>query len=401
MMNSVNKRKILFVHDGPLYQDGNGFFYGLHYNNKLVERYTALGSEVCFMTRISELPAQKEQFSVIDHPAFMACEFPNLKTLKSRLSKKGLARKIAEKAVLESDVVVARLPSSSGSLAVEYAQKHKKPLMVEFVACGWDAYWNYNWKGKLVAPYFFIRQRMRMLKVPYVIYVTKEFLQNRYPTRGKTAGISDVELPNSSIDVLERRISRINNRKNGDVTVLGTIGALDVPYKGQADVIWAIHQLKCKGVIVHYKLVGQGDPSVLNKLIVKLNLESQVSILGALPHQQIFDFLDQIDVYIQPSKTEGLPRAVIEAMSRGCLLMGSAVGGMPELIAPRFIFKSGNSEEIELLIESLNRDTFLKTAYGNYSSASAYSRENMERKRAVFYEEFLANHQLKAPKSKA
>jgi len=399
-MRLVKGKKILFVHDGPLYQDSQGDYYGLHYNNRLVERYASLGSEVRFMTRISELPAGKGQFSKIDHPAFSVISFPNLKTLRNRLIKKALAVKITKQSVLENDVIIARLPSSSGSLAVEYALKYKKPLMVEFVACGWDSYWNYNWKGKLVAPYFFIRQRIRMLKVPYVIYVTKKFLQNRYPTRGKAISLSDVELPEANLETLERRIARINNRKNGDIQVLGTIAGLDVPYKGQADVIRAIYQLKCKGIYVHYQLVGQGDPANLNRLISKLNLENEIKILGAIPHHQIFDFLDQIDIYIQPSKQEGLPRAMIEAMSRGCLLMGTNVGGIPELVAPGFVFKKGNPDEIQMLIEKLDINTYRKAAYGNYTAALAYSRENLEGQRRGFYLDFMKEHQLNPINSK-
>lgn len=394
-MNSVKAQKVLFVHDGPVYKDGAGQYYGLHYNNKLIERYLALGNQICMMTRLAPLPADcGTQFSKIDHPAFSVLEFPNLKNLKNRILQCNSAHQLAKIAVLKADLIIARLPSSSASIAVEYALRYDKPLLVEFVACGWDAYWNYSWKGKLLAPYFFIRQRLRMLRVPYTIYVTNSFLQKRYPSRGRNIGVSDVELPDADLVVLEKRINKINAQPEHHIPVLGTIAALDVPYKGQADVIQAIYLLKKNGIALRYQLVGQGDSSRLEQLIERLDLHNQVTIIGALPHQEIFSFLDRIDVYIQPSKTEGLPRAVVEAMSRGCTVLGSAVGGIPELIAEQNLFIPGKPTAIAAKLEKLTKSVFLKAAHSNFKASSVYSRQLLAEKRNAFYQEFLENYQL-------
>ena len=45
---------------------------------------------------------------------------------------------------------------------------------------------------------------------------------------------------------------------------------------------------------------------------------------------------DNIDVFIMPSLQEGLPRSMVEAMSRGCNVIGSRVGGIPELLDDNF-----------------------------------------------------------------
>ena len=46
--------------------------------------------------------------------------------------------------------------------------------------------------------------------------------------------------------------------------------------------------------------------------------------MGGVPHNKIFQLLDDIDLYIQPSLQEGLPRSVVEAMSRACPIIGQA-----------------------------------------------------------------------------
>ena len=393
-MNSLDNRKLLFAHDGPLYKDSGGRYYGLHYNNQLIERYTVLASRINFLTRVENISDNPDgKFSLLDHSALQVINFPNLKTLKSRLFSSASASEVAKAAVKESDIGIARLPSSSGSLAVKFALLYNKPLLVEFVACGWDAYWNYNWKGKLVAPYFYFKQRMRMRKVPYVIYVTERFLQKRYPTKGKSLALSDVALPGSDFSV-DERIARIRRRENDTPLILGTVAALNVPYKGQADVIKAVAVLKKRGISVIYKLVGQGDDSSLRKLIKQLGLENEVTILGALPHDKVFNYLDKIDVYIQPSKQEGLPRAVIEAMSRGCAVIGSNVGGIPELIDERFVFKAGKVDDIVRKIEMINPEVLSEYARFSIGVASRYSSKALEIKRQAFYSSFLRENNL-------
>ena len=51
------------------------------------------------------------------------------------------------------------------------------------VGCVFDAYWNYNWKGKLIAHYKLKEYKRIFHEAPYVVYVTSQFLQNRYPKK--------------------------------------------------------------------------------------------------------------------------------------------------------------------------------------------------------------------------
>ncbi len=47
--------------------------------------------------------------------------------------------------------------------------------------------------------------------------------------------------------------------------------------------------------------------------------------------------LDSADLFVSPSRQEGVPRAMIEAMARGLPCIGSSVGGTPETLPQEFL----------------------------------------------------------------
>ena len=188
-------------------------------------------------------------------------------------------------------------------------------------------------------------------------------------------------------NVLMNRLNKINTMKNNNKIVLGTIAAVDVRYKGQQYVIRALGKLKKQGITNYeYQLVGGGDQTYLKSVAEKYNVTEQVKFLGTIPHDKVFEWLDTIDIYVQPSSTEGLPRALIEAMSRGLPAFGSNVGGIPELLDSKFIFSKGRKkvDEICNILQSFDQDTMREQARRNYEEAKKYDSEIIEERRRKF-----------------
>jgi glycosyltransferase involved in cell wall biosynthesis len=96
-----------------------------------------------------------------------------------------------------------------------------------------------------------------------------------------------------------------------------------------------------------------------------------------------------IDVYTQPSHTEGLPRALVEAMSLGLPCLGSKVGGIPELLEENCLFTPQSKAEILLKIKQINKEWMLNHAERNFEKSQEYTRDILEERRRVFYKEFL------------
>ena len=382
--------KVLFAHNGPILTINGSTFYNRSMGDNLIRRYKQLGDSVSFLMRKAVITAdQVKRVPQIKEKDFSFIEVPDMMSLKNRLTNKRNINKIIEEAVSEHDILIARTPSYIGNLALKYAKKKNKPYLVEFVACPWDALWNYNWKGKLLAPYAYLKNRISVKNSDYVIYVTNQFLQKRYPTKGRSINLSNVEIENVDDQILKERLQRYRNPSNK--LVIGTAANVDVPYKGHETVIRALDLLTSQNENANYiyKVVGSGDTSYIKTIIKKYHMQDYVQLEGALKHEEMNTFYDSIDLYIQPSKQEGLPRAVIEAMSRGLPVFGSRAGGIPELIESEYTFEKGDYYGLRDLLAKTDNHKLSKMAERNFNEAKNFYATSINARRKKFYNEFL------------
>lgn len=297
-------------------------------------------------------------------------------------------RKAVREAVGKAGCVVSRMPSVLGWMAVGECRRRGVPYLVEMVGDPWNLFWYHSGKGKLFAPFMTAATKVCCRKAPYVMYVTSEYLQKRYPTEGKFAGVSDVSIPPLIDDVLEKRLARIAGRREGARFVMTTVGSIEIPYKGQSSVIRAMRILKDRGIETEYLLVGGGDASRLKAVAEQCGVSECVHFLGILPHDEVFRILDDVDLYIQPSHTEGLPRSVVEAMGRALPVLASNVGGLPELVDARWLFPKGDVEAIADGVEAIMGEA-RKAATDNFVKAKEFDAESLGGRKTAFYSSFV------------
>ena len=135
-------------------------------------------------------------------------------------------------------------------------------------------------------------------------------------------------------------------------------------------------------------MVGSGNGDGLLEYAKKYNVSDNIDVIGQMNHDQIFDWLTHIDIYIQPSNTEGMPRSLIEAMSVGCLCIASNAGGMPELLDSHFIFHKKKYKEIFNIIYSLNQEDYKVQSVYNYKKALQFNENMLNEKRIKFLQEY-------------
>ena len=388
---------LVFIYEDKIAQDAEGNYYtGSAFSQKVFDRYLQHFDHITLLMRKADIdPHDTETLSRMNRLATDKIDvifLPNLRaSLRSYFDPQVHCkfREAVIEQIIPGRAVILRAPSDSGTIAADYCHAHGIPYLAEAVGCPWDSMWNHSLKGKVLAPGLWKDFRRTMRNADYAVYVTSEFLQRRYPTNGKSAAISDVELQPMDGAILERRLEKIRNH-SGKLKI-GTAGALHVAYKGQRYVIKALAKLKENGNLnCEYHLVGNGDASMLRALAEQYGVSDQVIFDGVLRHEQMFAWFDDLDLYIQPSIVESMPRALIEAMSRGLPALGSIVGGIPELLGDECVFPRKDVGSIVNLLKKMQPESMLSMAEQNYSHAKHFQRELLEQKRNDFYSAFAA-----------
>lgn len=390
--------QMVFIYEDKIARDVDGNYYtGSAFSQAVFDRYLQHFDHITLVMR--KAPIAPEDTEALSHMnrissdrisvSFIPDTRESMRSFLTPATHRELKRIVISE-IDKAQAVIIRAPSGSGYIAAKYCSAHGIPYLAEAVGCPWDSLWNHSLRGKVLAP--FVRSQMCfiMKHAAYAVYVTDSFLQARYPTNGNSSAISDVELQPADDHVLERRLEHI--RSHSGKLLIGTAAAVHVPFKGQRFVIRALAKLKSQGFTNYeYHLAGGGDKSALSALAQKLGVEDQVIFDGLLPHDEICTWMDRLDIYIQPSKQEGMPRALIEAMSRGLPSMGSKIGGIPELLGASFIFPCGDISAIAKKLKVLTPKYLEKAAKRNFNYAKRFDKNILEKKRFDFYSSFASD----------
>lgn len=383
--------RLLFIHDiKALICDGK--VYARSYGRCIWERYLRVFDSVTVCTRCRTV--HEEQVKGIDKLTGEKVFFDERVGMfigpEVFFSKR--IRLILRENIQNHDGVIIRLDSFMGLIAVRECKKIKKPYVIECVGCAWDSFWNHGVFGKILAPFMFSQMKLAIKNAPYVIYVTKDFLQKRYPTKGRSTNISNVELPVVEESVLVDRMERIERMNTGAIHLM-TLANVGIRYKGFQFVIQALGLIKQKTGRCDYvyHIVGEGCQTYLKHQAAKAGVIDNVVFHGPIIHEQVFDLMkNEIDIYIQPSLQEGLPRAMIEAMSCALPCIGTDVAGIPELVQSECIYNRTRNMPMQIasILKSFDKNKMFAAAVYNFENSKNYASNLLAEKRTKFLSEY-------------
>ncbi|MCR1840692.1 PssE/Cps14G family polysaccharide biosynthesis glycosyltransferase [Murimonas intestini] len=160
--------------------------------------------------------------------------------------------------------------------------------------------------------------------------------------------------PKANVEVINNAIALpdIAEKTIGKRRTLLFLGAL-IKRKGVCDLLKAIKNITEEGIINFQLLIaGAGEEETKLKDFVRINkLEDQVKFLGWITKAQKPEILKSSDVLVLPSYNEGLPIAILEAMSYGLPIISTKVGCIAEAVIDNgFLIDPGN---VELLTDYL------------------------------------------------
>lgn len=392
-MSALRLGTIVFAHDHLFYQaaDGALFARGGQFSAASWAGYLQHCAQLRVVARsIALSPLEdRSRLSPSTHDGVSFVAVPSLAGLGKRLRCAAEARRILQDALRSADFLIARLPSQTGLLAIEMAQRLGKPWAVECVGCAWDAHTHHTaLRAKLYAP--IARQQMRaaVLNAPLVNYVTQHFLQQRYPTRGIAVACSDVEIEIGAVDeVLDARKQRIQSLTEPRPLRFGLMGSFGHRNKGIDVALQALHVAQRQLPAFELHVLGPGDPSAAMQLASRLGLGDAFKPCAALPRgAAVQAWLDEIDVYLQPSRYEAMPRALIEAMARACPALASDTGGITELLPAGCLHPPGDQQTLaQQLIAAAEPNWQQQHAGRNLEVAQRFASAVLAEKRQSFW----------------
>lgn len=184
------------------------------------------------------------------------------------------------------------------------------------------------------------------------------------------------------------------------IPVIGTVGRLSTE-KGQDILITAARQLTDMGQEAAYLIVGEGPD--MNKLqIMSHNLGLANRIVFAGFQKDIRPFLATMAVFVLPSRTEGTPMALLEAMAMGKPVVVTPVGGVPDIVSNGvngIILRERSATQLTQALLTLLTDDSIATRlaeHGRRRVESAYSGRRMAERYESAYRECLASRLRRA-----
>jgi glycosyltransferase involved in cell wall biosynthesis len=302
-------------------------------------------------------------------------------------------------AVESCDAYILRVPGLVGRLVWHELRRCGKPYALEVVGDPWDALGPGTWRSAMRP--VFRRVAARDLKemcrgAMAVHYVTQSSLQRRYPPakNAYAVGFSDALMDSAFASAAEmnerfRRIDDVAGTNSARRAFrAGFVGSLAQMYKGPDVLLRAASVCRARGLNIETALAGDGRYAAAMKALAKqLGIEERTRFLGQLAFgKAVFDFLDSVDLFVMPSYAEGLPRALLEAMARGCPCVGSDVGGIPELLDAAEMAPAGDAKALaEKIMEVAASGARLKEmAARNLEKARRFSPELLREVRGEF-----------------
>jgi glycosyltransferase involved in cell wall biosynthesis len=235
----------------------------------------------------------------------------------------------------------------------------------------------------------FVQNQKRICRDAFAsAYVTSAALQRRYPpSPGKfTTSFSDVVIKPVNV-------AREQFPSQGPYRLIA-IGTLATMYKGYDVLLHAVAKAIGAGLKLQLVIIGDGQhlPS-MKQLAQALGIGDRVNFRGLVPFgDPIFAELDGAHLFVMPSRQEGLPRAMVEAMARALPCIGTSVGGIPELLEPTELIPPNDVPALSAkLVEVLtDPQRMMKLSKRNLEVAGNFTENVLRSRRLEFYQYLLA-----------
>ena len=373
--------------------DGNIYSITGLYSLKFWQRYLEKFDKIVVIARVAEVENVYSESFLANSRSVYFIPLPYYIGLGAFLKKRSIIKKILTEQAIVGRSYLCRVPGVLGYMMSDILKEKGIRYGLEVVGDPWDVFSMKSFMfclAPLLKIYSYFSLRRIVCNASAVLYVTKEKLQKRYPAANGvfTTNASNVDLPDNHIFKSNIRSIQTGQKK----FIILSVGYLNQMYKAPDVAIDAIDLLKMRGL--HCELIWLGDGLYKDCMIryaTDKGLSDRVNFVGNVLSDNVRDYLLACDIFILISRTEGLPRSLIEAMGAGLPCIGTRVGGIPELLDKRVLVRPDNAKAVADMIEILIRDKdFAKAqAQRNFEEAAQFRDSLLKERRENFYDTLI------------
>lgn len=382
--------KLLFSNDDYVYRHNGELYIRSQADFDFYQRYLRVFDKIRFVARCideEELNPKRIPFSA--EPRIECVPVPIFHGPKEYAMTYFKVGKLLADVVKGCDAGIFRLPSTVAMRVAKKFMKTGLPYATEIVFYAMDGADSANsfiekllWKK--------IHKDMQYVcgGSNGVSCVTAHFLQQFYYSKRKdafTANYSSLSLDKSFYTspriYPEGKVLTIAHTAN-NVNFNGR--------KGHKELIEALKLLKDKDVIVKLRCAGEdwdNGMALLTDYAKSLGVEEQVEFVGFLNRQQLSEMLDNADLFVLPTRAEGLPRVIVEAMAKGLPCVSTRVSGNHELLAANYLV---DYDDVEALADRIglivrNKGEYETASKTNFENSLQYEARLLQSRRDEFY----------------
>lgn len=142
-------------------------------------------------------------------------------------------------------------------------------------------------------------------------------------------------------------------RENKDIITIGVVSRLE-HIKGMDLVVPAFAKVYEKNKNIRLLVVGDGSlRHQMEEDADRLQLGKNIEFAGMQKQTDLQSYYDKIDVLLMPSRSEGFGLTAIEGMARGCVLVASNTGGLPEVVREGYVGLLHQPESVDDLANKI------------------------------------------------
>ncbi|MGM0934463.1 MAG: glycosyltransferase [Bacteroidota bacterium] len=379
--------KITIVTDHRFFNYGDEIFDDYVFDYNFFKNYLDVFDKVDIVCRVQKMEHLDNRWVKSSGPGINFISLPNEHGLKWFLN---VNRYIKEElsAIFDTDSFCFKLPSMAAWEIFRQNKSKNLPYIFESIGDPEDAMVSSEDSlAKRVPSMIFghiLKNRKR--KIVYHAeagsYVSINHLQQKYPIKEDkvTESISSIRLESRYI---LNRSKKFDLKKSIRIIHIGSF----IPLKNQKDLIQSFKIISANYPQAKLDFVGDGPTrNACEQLVQKLELSSNVAFHGQVTgFDNIVKLLDKAQFFILPSFNEGMPRALIEAMARGLICLGSNRGGISELLEKEYLFPVGDYQQIAdkltCIIKNYSTEELGELSLRNIDKAKDFENEILQNRR--------------------